>query len=249
MSNEAQYNKFLAAFKLEDVKKFSFLKKLEAQELEDLRIGMQESLDAEISQQFERIAKVAKFMPNFMNAKVAESVLGPAITAHISYYMDIKDAISIMKYLSVPFMAKTAEHMSPEKSRHIINALPMDLMKKNVVQLIKTNQHAVVGGFVEVTPEDRIIEIGKFIENNEDLHKITSYVARKANIVPVVDSFSDSRLVKLIESGFSSGYGNDLLEIFSLFNAQQQKRLVGLLPKLPASIIKQIEDTLKGLSI
>ncbi|MBL0288534.1 MAG: hypothetical protein IPQ19_14335 [Bacteroidetes bacterium] len=130
MKNQTQYNKLIASLKIEGDDDLSFLKKLNANELELLRETIENLFEQELGQQLERLAKVVKFIPNFLTAKIAESAIGPMVTARITPYIEVKDAISIMKSLSIPFMSHTAEFLIPSKAKNLINSLPMDLMKR-----------------------------------------------------------------------------------------------------------------------
>ena len=244
MKNQTQYNKLIASLKIEGDDDLSFLKKLNANELELLRETIENLFEQELGQQLERLAKVVKFIPNFLTAKIAESAIGPMVTARITPYIEVKDAISIMKSLSIPFMSHTAEFLIPSKAKNLINSLPMDLMKKVVAHLVKHHHFSVIGGFVEITDDKRVIEIANYIESEADLCRITSYVENKEKIVPVILHLSERKVLKLIEASFDLHLQNDLFDIFSKMNNAQQKRIVAILGKLPTKIVNDIEKHL-----
>jgi hypothetical protein len=244
MKNQTQYNKLIASLKIEGDDDLSFLKKLNANELELLRETIENLFEQELGQQLERLAKVVKFIPNFLTAKIAESAIGPMVTARITPYIEVKDAISIMKSLSIPFMSHTAEFLIPSKAKNLINSLPMDLMKKVVAHLVKHHHFSVIGGFVEITDDNRVIEIANYIESEADLCRITSYVENKEKIVPVILHLSERKVLKLIEASFDLHLQNDLFDIFSKMNATQQKKIVAVLGKLPTKLMNDIEKHL-----
>lgn len=244
MKNQTQYNKLIASLKIEGDDDLSFLKKLNANELELLRETIENLFEQELGQQLERLAKVVKFIPNFLTAKIAESAIGPMVTARITPYIEVKDAISIMKSLSIPFMSHTAEFLIPSKAKNLINSLPMDLMKKVVAHLVKHHHFSVIGGFVEITDDKRVIEIANYIESEADLCRITSYVENKEKIVPVILHLSERKVLKLIEASFDLHLQNDLFDIFSKMNATQQKKIVAVLGKLPTKLMNDIEKHL-----
>lgn len=244
MKNQAQYNKLIAILKIEGDDDLSFLKKLSATELELLRETVENVFEQELGKQLERLAKVVKFIPNFLTAKIAESAIGPMVTARITPYIDVKDAISIMKSLSIPFMSQTAEHLIPSKAKALINALPMDLMKKVVSHLLNHHHFSVIGGFVEITDDKRVIEIANYIESEADLCRITAYVEKKEKIVPVILHLPERKVLRLIEASFNLHLQNDLFDIFSKMNNAQQKRIVAILGKLPTKIVNDIEKHL-----
>jgi hypothetical protein len=199
VEKETELRKLFHLLNDDSGQKLGFLENLEFQQLEILRLKIQEQAHAEQAQLWRKLSKVANFMPNFVNAKVAEQVLGASITANISYYMEVKDAVSIMKFLSLPFMAEVAHHMIPDKSVNLLNQLPLDLMKKLVHYLLKKQEHFVVGSFVEVTERYRVLEISKTIESESDLVKISLYVKDRSSLTDVYRSFPDYRKIKLFK--------------------------------------------------
>lgn len=240
-SNQTQLNKIIATLKVESEEDLSFLKRLNATELEVLRNVIENLFEKELGQQLERLAKVVKFIPNFLTAKIAESAIGPMVTARITPYIEVKDAISIMKSLSVGFMAQTAEHIIPEKAKDLINTLPIEMMKKVVTHLVNGRHFSVIGGYVEITNDSRVLEIAKFIESEADLCKITSFVERKEKIVPVILNLPERKILRLIEASFELGLEADLFDIFSKMDDKQHKKMIPHLQKLPISILHRIE--------
>ncbi|MBK9353989.1 MAG: hypothetical protein IPN09_08495 [Bacteroidetes bacterium] len=185
MKNQTQYNKLIASLKIEGDDDLSFLKKLNANELELLRETIENLFEQELGQQLERLAKVVKFIPNFLTAKIAESAIGPMVTARITPYIEVKDAISIMKSLSIPFMSHTAEFLIPAKAKNLINSLPMDLMKKVVAHLVKHHHFSVIGGFVEITDDKRVIEIANYIERRQICVALPPMYKTKRKLYPL----------------------------------------------------------------
>lgn len=221
-----------------------FLAKLSREELEILRKKIQSTVYMEQSSQWKRVSGVAKFMPNFVNAKVAEQVLGPSITANISYYIDIKDAVSIMRFLSIPFMADVAGFMVPHKSKELINKLPMDLMKKLVIHLLKHQKHFVVGTFVEVTELSRVVEIALHVNSEIDLIHITKYVQDKSSLAGVFRAFNDAKKLKLIEEAHRSANLDVVIQMATYLRLNELLQLTKLLndrhPKLIQAMMEEM---------
>jgi hypothetical protein len=244
MPNKVQYSKLIATLKV-DSEDLSFLKKLNATELELLRETIENVFEQELGQQMERVAKVVKFIPNFLTAKIAETAIGPMVTARITPYIEVKDAISIMKSLSTSFMAQTAAYIIPAKAQTLINSLPMDLMKKVVAHLVKGHHFSVIGGFVEITDDYRVLEIANFIESEADLCKITSYVENKEKVVPVIMNLPEKKVLKLIEASVDLSLEADLLDIFSKMDEKQHKKLLSYLHKLSPQAIQKLQKSIE----
>jgi hypothetical protein len=245
MPNKVQYNKLLATLKVDAADDMSFLKKLNATELELLRETIENLFEQELGQQMERVAKVAKFIPNFLTAKIAETAIGPMVTARITPYIEVKDAISIMKSLSTAFMAETAGYLIPARTQTLINSLPMDMMKKVVAHLVRGHHFSVIGGFVEITNDDRVLEIANFIDSEADLCKITSFVEQKEKVVPVVLNLPERKVLKLIEASLDLGMEADILDIFTKMSHAQHQKVMSYLIKLPPASIQKIQNAIE----
>jgi hypothetical protein len=220
-----------------------FLEKLSYDELHVLRQRIQTAVYMEQSSQWKRLAGVAKFMPNFANAKVAEQVLGASITANMSYFIEVRDAVSIMRFLSIPFMAEVAAFMIPEKCTELINKLPMDTMKKLVTYLVRHQKHFVVGSFVEVTELNRVIEIAKYLDKEEDLVGITKYVQHKASLAAVFRMFPEQRKLRLIEICQQEGVLSIVVEMAMHLQAAELLSLAQMLAaKKPQLLQKLVEE-------
>lgn len=238
----AEINKLSHILGEEKGEKLRFLERLSYEELEFLRIKIQDSAHEEQAKLWKKLPKVASFMPNFVNAKVAEQVLGASITANISYYIDLRDAISIMKFLSLPFMAEVAHYMIPEKSVPLLNNLPIDMMKKLVAYLLRKDEHFVVGTFVEVTDSQRVIEISKSIEKEDDLIKISKYVKNKSSLVAVFRSFNDYRKVKLFKEAHRLNSFEVAIDMAMLLSGTEIEKLTALLFKESPQLMQQFVD-------
>lgn len=224
----------------DDKNELSFLDELKDEQLVLLRIKISEAIQMEQSSVWSKIAKVTVFMPNIVNAKVAETILDPMITANISYHIEVKEAIGIIRYLSVPFMAKVAEHLIPERSVQLLNALSMDLLKKLVTQLLKTESYFTLAGFVEVTDKKKVLELSNYIRSDEDLLKISHYVNNKKILVYLIDAFSDSKLKSLIQKSTELNLHQEILLIAVCLSEKQIHRITSILYDLPLPTLDKL---------
>ncbi len=215
---------------------FSFLEKLTKTELIKLRLQILDVSQFTQTDIWKRLTGVAKYFPNYMNAKISETVMGPLIAANMSYYMPEKDAIAIMKYMSTPFLATVAEYMTPEKAKHLINQIPMDILKKVTTELIQKKKYLVAAGFVDVSDIPRLIELSKIINKEEDLIHVSSFVENKSYIAKIVAGFSDERLVKIINFAYHHKLQNEVLTVFTHLTQKQVQRILKIVNQMPISI-------------
>lgn len=233
---QTEIQKLKHTLQLDDNHDFSFLEKLTKQELHILRLQIIDVSQFTQTDIWKRLTGVAKFFPNYMNAKISETVMGPLIAANMSYYMPEKDAIAIMKYMSTSFLATVSEYMTPEKAKHLINQIPMDILKKVTTELIHKKKFLVAAGFVDVSDVPRLIELSKIIHKEEDLIHISSFVENKDYIAKIIEGFTDERLQKIITVAYKHNLQNEVLQVFAHLSANQLQRILKIVLLLPNDI-------------
>jgi len=194
--------------------KLQFLEKLSQEELEVLREHIQNALYDQ-SEHWQKIARVTKFFPNYMNAKISEQVIGSAITANISYYIDIRELTGIMKHLSLPFIAEVTQLLIPSKSAQIVNEIPLDLLRKVVLYLLQQDKHIVVASFIEVVNQHRVRELAAALKD-ADLLICAQYIKDKTLITHVFESFSRRKQLELLMVAIDLNLLDVLLELYML---------------------------------
>ncbi len=181
----------------------SFLEKLEPEEINKLR--NQIILFSQESQKdiWVPMAKVSKFMPNFLNAKVAEDILGPSITANFSYHLHPKDALGIAGHFSIKFFCDVLEHLVPEKIEPMINQSPFDLMRRAVNELLTRRNYFLIGSLIDYTPIDSVEKIARGIENLGELISITYNARDKARVLNLFKRFDDTKIYGVMVAGLN----------------------------------------------
>lgn len=230
---QTEIQKLLHFLQVKSEADFGFLEKLTKDELQQLRLQVISISQMEQTDIWKRLTGVSKFMPNFMNAKVAETVLGPWISANMSYFMPERDAISIMKNMSTGFLATVAEYMTPEKAKNLINQIPMDILKKVTTELVRKKKYVTAAGFVDVSDVPRLVELSKIIYQEEDLIRISSYVENKAYIAKIVEGFDDSRLKRIISVAYQHDMQEEVLHVFSHLSDKEVRRTLKIIQQLP----------------
>ena len=63
---------------------------------------------------------VSGLIPNFLKAKLAKDVLGPAMTAKMTYHLSTKQVLSTVRSFKADFLAEVAVHLIPDKIVEIV---------------------------------------------------------------------------------------------------------------------------------
>lgn len=241
-AKHTEIQKLLHLLRAENAVDFSFLEKLTKEEIAKLRIRIMENAHYEQDDIWRRLAGVAKFMPNFMNAKVGETVLGPMISANLSNHLPVKDAVSVMGFMSVGYLAKVADYMIPEKSKTLLNAIPLPLLKKVTLELIKQKNYFTSAGFVDVMEIDKIVELSQVITDENDLIAIAAFVENKSCIAKIVEGFSDERIRKIIDTAYHTQRQEEVLSVFMHLNSRNTQRILRIVATLPEPLKKKVLD-------
>lgn len=192
----------------------SFLEKLEPEEMNMLRNKIILFMQDGQKEIWVPMAKVSKFMPNFLNAKVSEDILGPSIAANLSYHLHPKDAIGIAGHFSIKFFCDVLEHLVPEKIEGMISQSPFDLMRRAVNELITRRNFFLIGSLIDYTPIDSVEKIARGIEKLSDLISITYNARDKARVLNLFKRFDDNKIYGVMVAGLNSNLSEEIKTIY-----------------------------------
>lgn len=208
--------------------KLQFLRTLSLDDFRNLNNSISDRLLTDSSDVWARLAGVAKFMPNFINAQVAKSLLGPNITANLTYHVDVKQAVSIAKSLNIEFLAQVAENLVPARAIHIIQAFPMDVMVGLTRILTRDRKYFTMGAFVDHMDKEKILVLSKEIPDTESLLRVALYTQNKAHVATLTDGYSDEKIVDMVETAQRKDLWPSVIGLLAYFNEDQHKRLARL---------------------
>jgi hypothetical protein len=182
---------------------FPFLERLDAEEISQLKNQILLSMQNGQREIFVTIAKVSRYMPNFLNAKVSQDILGPQITANLSYFLTAKEAIGIAGYFPTSFFTDVIEHLIPEKISEMIGLTPFDQMRKAVNELITRKNYFVIGSLMDYTPLESVDKIARGIDDPEHLIHITYNCQDKTRVLNLFQNFGEKRIFEVISAGLT----------------------------------------------
>lgn len=185
-----------------DEHNLTFLNNHTFKEIELLREKANQAVFTEQSDIWAPLARVTKFMPNFINAKVAEEILGPHITANITYHMDIKEAVNIANYFSIPFFGDVMEHIIAEKVLGVIKASSYNKIRQVFKELQKRENYFVIGNLMDNTPIEIVEKIIAEVGNDPEVVIIADHATKKENLVSTLKGYSDEYLQRLLLTSF-----------------------------------------------
>jgi hypothetical protein len=232
MKNQAESNNESEMSKLSQIlrsseEEISFLNSIKEEDLEFLRSRIHHAIMEEQAGVWEPIARVSKFIPNFLNAKVSQDVLGPQITANITYHVPTRDALSIASYFSTSFFCDVLEHIIPEKIQHIIEESPLDLMRKAVHELRKRKNFILIGNLIDYTPISYIHKISIEVDD-KDMVQILDHIQKRMRMIELLDLYEDAKIMGITKASLMLDKIDALKEIFehAPFKAKEKVRKI-----------------------
>lgn len=224
-----------------------YLDKLEAGELFDLKNSIADAILNEHADSWEKLAKVSKFMPNFINAKIAQEVLGPSLTANFTYFIPVKDAINISAHFSKKFMADVSEHLNPSRLEPLLKEFPNERIKKIISELEERNGYYTMGNFLDYMPQDKILTLSEQIKSEETLIRTASYCNKKERLAPVVLSFSDDKAKSLLRKSADLDLCEDVLSVIMHISLADLMKYSDLIASLGDDLIQRYVNSAKQL--
>lgn len=129
-----------------------FLLSRTPQQLRELRGLITTAIFARHEERVRLIAGLSKRLPAALTAKIAESALGPVVSARIAGALDPKDAVKLTEHVSPEFLTRLAVALDPVRIGPIVAELPESLTVDVGRRLLAEGQLLVLGRFVSVVP-------------------------------------------------------------------------------------------------
>ena len=223
---------------------FKFIDKLDISEIQKLKKQLVYFLQESQEEVWAPLAKVSKFLPNFINAKVSQDILGAKIAANFSYHLDPKDALGIASHFSISFFCDVLEHLIPEKIEAMIKESPFELMKKAVNELIKRKNFFLIGSLIDYTPIHSVEKIAKGLENPAHLILISFNSRNKERILQLFKNFDNTIIRNVMKAGIENHLLHELETIYSHADSELKSKTLNLFKEEPI-LHKELEKIFK----
>lgn len=184
-------------------KALTYLDSLEAESLHRLRLLFQNRIIDEFAHLFERMAASSKIAPESLSALLCKKVFGPTLTANMSYFTAVPKAVKLMKHFDAEFVTEVTRHVVPERAIGLLEGIPVDMMREVTRKLLEAGEYAVMGGFTDHMPEDKVLALMAELNTASDCLRVSSYTQNKARMAKLTLGFDERYLADLIHAAFS----------------------------------------------
>lgn len=210
--------------------------------------GLLQKMQFDHSLVWAKLAKVASFMPNFINAKIAQDILGPHITANLSYHLPISDVIAIAKKIRIEFLAEVTENMVAEKGAKIVDHLPLDLLKPLVRKVAERGGFFAIGSFTDYVKLDLIRQLLPEIRDNRHLLEISRFCNKKDRVAFAVGLLDDQRIKNLLLMAAEIEYWDEILSFGRYLEERDRVRVKDILQTLDQALVTKAKEIAQGKS-
>lgn len=227
-----------------------YLDHLDAAGLKNLRQRFQNRLIDEFGHVFEKMAGAGKLAPDALSAMLCKKVFGPAITANMSYFTPVEQAVKLCKHFDANFMADVAREQLPDRAEKMLNDLPVSLMKDVTRLMAEHGDFHLMGAFTDFLPEEKMRVLMEEVKDPADNLRISSFAQRKDRIASLAISLPDAKLSVFIRAAFEADeLTREIVLITCEMNDKDQTRMAKLTDSLDASFRKRGLDTAKAMGM
>ncbi len=207
----------------------AYLDALDAVRLMQLRRLLQEALIERFASTFKRLASGGRLIPDALNAKLCTGLFGPELTANLSYFTPIDQAVRLAKHFDDDFLTETSRHQVPERAQALLAALPVDIMRGVTRKLLAAQEFAIMGGFTDYLPEDKAVVLINEIHRPIDRLRVSSYAQHKERVAGIMVRLDDKAVTAQITA--ATGEPELLREValtVAEMSDEQQQRMARL---------------------
>lgn len=219
-----------------DEAELGYLDALDGEGLHRLRLRLQNRIIDEFAEVFERMAASGKIAPDSLSALLCRKVFGPTLTANMGYFTPVNRAVKLMRLLDADFVTAVAREVVPERAQEMLQGIPVEMMRDVNRKLLAAGDFAVMGGFTDHLPEEKVIALMQDIKDPVDCLRVSCYTQNKARVARLTLGFDEAYLSELIHAAFSS---DELIAEVCLITAEMskadQRRMAELADQLDAS--------------
>lgn len=149
-----------------------------------LRRGIAEHLFDRHRRTFRRIGKLAGSVPAPLAGRIAQSALGPVVSARAAATMDPPVAVKLAGSLPAAFLAELSVQLDPHRAKPIIASLPDDQLLEVSALLLARGEHMAMSRFlpvisteiamkvIEAADRRVILEIANLAEDDAAIERI-----------------------------------------------------------------------------
>lgn len=201
-----------------------YLRRVDAQEVRDLREQVTVTMFDADRQMLQRVATAAKLIPTKLAAAVGERVFGPLLCARLTALLEPSRAVDVAARLPTPFLTDLAVQLDPRRASRVIAEIPPEQIAGITKLLAEREEFIVMGGFVGHLSEAALRAAIAVVED-ETLLRTAYVIESKGSIAALVATLPDKRLESIIATATEAGLWVEALDVLRHVSEEQRGQL------------------------
>lgn len=180
------------------------LDQLTAKQAGALRLGVENRLSRIGNANLRKLAMASKLIPARLGASIAQSRMGPLMTAGMTAYMDADTAAKIAQRLSPEFLADVVPFLYGNSVVDIVTRLPEEQVVAVTKLLDERGDYLTLASLVEDLPSDLVARL-MFVLSPDGMKAVVPLIRDINTVMSLLTSLpeeSQTRLLKLISQAW-----------------------------------------------
>lgn len=206
-----------------------FLRQLDETELRQLRTTIEAALDARYRPVFRRLEAASRHLPAALAGRLAGS-FSPLVLGRTATELPVERAAKILPHVDVDLIAACAPHMDPDSGRHLVDAVPDDLIEPIATRVIAAGDHAAIGRLLAALPQDLAASLAPLLTDGRGLVLVGFHCDDVPTLARLVDQLSETQIVAAAEAALTHHLEAELQDLLDRLPDAQERRLREVAP-------------------
>lgn len=176
----------------------AFLQAVPAEDLQGLRMALDEVWVAQYQQPLRRAAAILRWLPRRLIAFLIPRLFGPRLGARLAAELPARLVAALTPYLSEDFVAESARYVDPRRLRDAIAMTPLQTSLQILRRLLQRGDYVTLGRVLEFLPDETVRAMAGLIEDEAALVEIAFYLESKSRLDHFLRLLPPERLRKAI---------------------------------------------------
>ncbi len=219
-----------------DAQDLDYLRRVDAQEVRDLREQVTVTMFDADRQMLQRVASAAKLIPTKLAALVGERAFGPLLCARLTALLEPSRAVDVAAKLPTPFLTELAVQLDPRRASRVIAEIPPRQIADITRLLAEREEFIVMGGFVGHLSE-AALRAAIAVVNDETLLCTAYVIESKGSIGALVSTLPAERLESIIATATQADRWIEALDVLGHVSEEQRGQLGDIAAGQPDEVL------------
>lgn len=170
------------------------LDNIPAEELRRFRAAVDELLFSQEQVLIRRAARIARWLPVWIQVVLARWLLGPMLTARLAGELPARRSVQVVMRLPPEFIADAIVHLDPRRVRDLIQMLPVQFIIAVAREVVQRHDFITIGHLVEYLPDEAVRAVEPLISDPGDLLQVAFFLESRNRVDHLVHLLPAERI-------------------------------------------------------